>query len=91
MFSSTAQITWLSGEEKRTQFQLAGSRHEKCFCSTCGSAMPFRQAHGGVLVVPAGSLDSAVKIQPNAHICYASRADWEDGLASLERFDGLPE
>lgn len=90
LFSSTAKIFWLSGEDKIKEFRLPGSRHVKCFCTGCGSALPFYQADDGVLVVPAGSLDSPVGIRPNAHICVSGRANWDNDLASLERIDGLP-
>ncbi|WP_400083731.1 GFA family protein [Yoonia sp. R78084] len=90
LFSSTAKITWLSGEENVKEFRLGGTQHRKCFCTNCGSALPFSQANDGVLVVPAGSLDSPTGIRPNAHISFADRADWDDDLASIERIDGLP-
>lgn len=90
LFSSTAKITWLSGRENIKEFRLAGSRHVKCFCTECGSALPFSQSNDGVLVVPAGALDSRIGIRPNAHICFSSRASWDNDLASLQRIDGLP-
>ena len=90
LFSSTAKITWLAGEGNIKKFQLSGSQHLKCFCSDCGSALPFHQANDGVLVVPAGSLDIGIGIRPNAHICYSSRAEWDNDLASVEKIDGLP-
>lgn len=90
LFSSTAKITWLSGEENIRTFRLYGSRHVKCFCTDCGSALPFSQSEDGVLVVPAGSLDGPTGIRPDAHICVSSRAPWDDDLASLDRIDGLP-
>lgn len=90
LFSSTAKITWVSGEANIKTFQLPGSRHVKSFCMDCGSALPVSQADVGVLVVPAGSLDSPIDIRPNAHICFSSRANWDNDLASIERINGLP-
>ena len=90
LFSSTARITWVSGADKIKTFQLSGSRHVKSFCMDCGSALPVSDAGAGLLVVPAGSLDSPVDIRPNAHICCSSRADWDNDLASVERIGGLP-
>ena len=90
LFSSTAKLTWLSGGENIKTFRLSGSRHVKSFCADCGSALPVLQPELGLLVVPAGSIDSQINIRPNAHICFSSRADWDDDLASIERIDGLP-
>ncbi|WP_417255134.1 GFA family protein [Celeribacter sp.] len=90
LFSSTAKLIWVSGEAKIKTFHLTGSRHMKSFCSDCGSALPISQPEVGLLVVPAGSLDSPIDIRPNAHICCSSHADWDEALASIERIDGLP-
>lgn len=90
LFSSTASVSWLSGEEYIRVFRLSGSRHVKCFCTNCGSALPFSEEGQSLLAVPAGSLDSRVGMRPNAHICCASRADWDHDLASVEGIDGLP-
>jgi hypothetical protein len=80
----------LSGEENIKKFQLSGSKHVKCFCTNCGSALPFIQANDDVLVVPAGSLDSPIDIRPNAHICFSNRANWDNDLGSLEKIERLP-
>src|SRR5262249_43916574 len=73
LFSATANLKWLSGREKATQFNLPNTRHTRCFCSVCGSALPYQEAGSPYIVVPAGSLDSEVRIKPNAHIFVASR------------------
>ena len=90
LFSSTATLTWASGEESVKTFRLSGTRHTKSFCSECGSALPIALPELGLLVVPAGSLDSRIDIQPNAHICYSSRANWDHDLTSIEKIDELP-
>ncbi|MDV4143362.1 GFA family protein [Shimia sp. FJ5] len=90
LFSSTAKITWVLGEEQIKTFQLSGSLHVKSFCSQCGSALPVSQPEIGLLVVPAGALDSQFDMRPNAHICCSSRANWDNDLASIEKIEGLP-
>lgn len=90
LFSSTAKLIWVSGEAKIKTFRLPASRHMKSFCSDCGSALPISQPEIGLLVVPAGSLDSPIDIRPDAHICCSSRADWDNDPSSIPRIDGLP-
>lgn len=90
LFSSTAKLTWLSGEAKIKTFRVPSSRHVKAFCSACGSAVPHVYGNGALLVVPAGSLDSAVDIRPQAHIFFASRANWDQHLEDVPKFDELP-
>ena len=91
LFSSTAQLKWLSGRDQVREFNLPSTRHAKAFCSTCGTAVPSQQASGALLVVPAGSLDSELRIRPNAHIFVSSRAGWDDDLQSLPSFDKFPQ
>jgi hypothetical protein len=90
LFSSSAALTWLSGEDKVRQFNLPSTRHSRSFCSTCGSALPIMQMEGKLLVVPAGSLNSEVPIKPNAHLFGTSRASWDDALEKVPTFDRLP-
>lgn len=89
LFVNAAQLTWLAGADSVAVFTLPGTRHTKSFCRQCGSALPNRQP-GDVLVIPAGSLEAGVDLQPTAHIFTASRAAWDSGLETITAFDGLP-
>ena len=89
LFSSVAALKWVSGKDKVTQFDLPATRHSKCFCTRCGSALPMIQ-NGQLLVVPAGSLNGDVHIRPDAHIFMSSKACWDDALDQISRFDGFP-
>jgi len=91
LFSSTASLKWLRGEDKVTQFTLPSTRHSRSFCSICGSAVPSLQMSGTLLVAPAGSLDSDVPIRPSAHIFTASRANWDQALEAIPSIEGLPK
>lgn len=88
LFATNAEIAWLLGEGNVTSFALAGMRHARSFCATCGGALPSIQ--GQFLIVPAGSLDTPLAKRPDAHICAASRADWDRALESVPSFDALP-
>jgi hypothetical protein len=90
LFSSTATLRWVSGKDQIRQFNLPETRHSKCFCGTCGSALPMLQMNGQLLVVPAGSLNSAILIRPNAHIFVSSRASWDDALETIPAIPGFP-
>lgn len=90
LFSSTATLRWLSGEDRVRTYRVPSTRHEKSFCATCGAAVPGEQMEGALVVVPAGSLEGPITLQPTAHICCADRAGWDDDLESLPRLDGLP-
>jgi hypothetical protein len=90
LFSSSAVLKWTSGEEKITLFNLPATQHSRSFCRICGSAVPMTQMNGKLLVVPAGSLSSEVRIRPDAHIFVSSRADWDDALEKVPTFEKFP-
>ena len=90
LFASAARLQWLAGRDQVTEFNLPGTRHAKAFCSICGSALPHQQADGALLAVPAGSLDSSVRIRPDAHIFMASKASWDQGLETRPAFASFP-
>jgi hypothetical protein len=91
LFSSTAKLAWLSGADRVKTYRVPSTRHEKSFCVECGSALPRVESSTALLVVPAGSLDSEIGVRPSAHICYASRATWDDHLDEILKIDGLPD
>ncbi|WP_411368989.1 GFA family protein [Pseudidiomarina salilacus] len=92
LFSQSAQLIWLAGEDAVTSFTLPDSRHSKSFCKHCGSALPNTQ-NERLLVVPAGSLDTEAKLMPTAHLFTASSANWEAKLklSEVPKFKRLPK
>lgn len=91
LFSTKAKLQWLSGEDLVSSFNLPGTRHNKSFCSNCGSPLPSVQMEGKLLVAPAGSLDASVSIKPTAHIFMASKANWEVDLDSVKKLEAFPK
>lgn len=90
LFSGSATLVWLSGEEHVTHYQLPDTRHTHSFCQRCGSALPVVMGGGAMLKVPAGALDTPVTLRPQAHLFNASRADWDHGLEEIPVLEGLP-
>lgn len=90
LFSQSAKLVWHSGAETVTSFMLPGTRHSKSFCKVCGSALPSTQIEG-LLVVPAGCLDTNIDMTPTAHIFSSSKAAWDAELGEVPEFDGLPK
>jgi hypothetical protein len=45
---------------------------------------------GKLLVVPAGSIDSDIDIKPQGHIYYANKANWDNELENIPKFEELP-
>jgi hypothetical protein len=88
LFSKSAVLHWISGAREVTTFNLPGSRHSKSFCQHCGSAVPGSELPG-VLMVPAGSLDSDVDVKPTARIYTARQHGWSQ--ADVPEYSELPD
>ena len=91
LFSATAELKWLSGENMVRTFDFQSSGHIKSFCPDCGSALPNIQMNGALLMVPAGSLDSDIFLKPKGHIYCANKANSDDGFSDVPQFEKLPE
>ncbi|MBY4678965.1 GFA family protein [Marinobacterium sp. CAU 1594] len=91
LFSESAALTWLQGKEVVKTYQLPNTQHSKSFCRTCGSAVPTYADSLGLVVVPAGSLDSPVDLIPDAKIFVGSKASWATELSDIPSFAKLPE
>jgi hypothetical protein len=83
-------LVWLSGADAVTSFTLPGTRHNRSFCKVCGSALPNTRI-AGLLVVPAGCLDTEIAMLPTAHIFSSSKAAWDERSGEVPTFEGLPE
>ena len=90
LFSTSAKLSWLSGEERIHTYNLPSTRHSKSFCKECGSALPGLQMEGKLLVVPAGSLDTELTKTPDAHIFFSSKAHWDENLETIKKFEAYP-
>lgn len=90
LFSQSAELVWQSGSDAVTSFTLPDTRHSKAFCKLCGSALPNTQLTG-LLVVPAGCLDTEISMLPTAQIFLSSKASWGVELESLAQFEGFPQ
>jgi hypothetical protein len=60
------------------------------FCSRCGGKVPRPSPERGVVVVPAGSLDTDPGLRAQGHIFVADKAPWFDITGTLPQFPGAP-
>lgn len=71
------EFAWTQGEDLLNRFKVPDAeRFYTQFCSQCGSAMPRSVPEIGMVVIPAGSLDSEINLQPQARIFWDSRSPW---------------
>lgn len=92
IFVPTDQLTWERGEDKVRRFELPNTKYwSTCFCSECGSAMPWLSRTGKAYIVPAGALDEDPGIRPFYSIYYGSRAPWYLDPSEIEKHETLPK
>ncbi len=90
LFTKASQLTWLAGRDNVRNFRLEPTHHVRSFCINCGSAVPNTSMGGDICIVPAGSLDEDLPIKPEAHLFTGSRANWDNELELIHRFEGFP-
>lgn len=78
------------GESAIGTYKVPEAQHfSVAFCRRCGSAAPRVSAERGIVIVPAGSLDSDPGVQPQAHIFVQSKASWFPITDGLPQFDEM--
>ena len=85
-------FTWLSGEMLLKRYKVPeAERFYTHFCSVCGSAMPREVPELGMMIIPAGSLDTEIDIKPEARLFWDSRAGWSCSGDGIPTFSESPE
>ena len=91
IFTSPDRIRWKSGENliKRYTPDEPGVI-SKCFCTNCGSLVPYVSLKSGKLIIPAGSLIESPGIMPDDNIFWRDRADWYEAGLEAEHKEEWP-
>jgi hypothetical protein len=91
LFYELDTFRWTRGESLVVDYKLpAAERFGLAFCRRCGGSTPRVAAAAGIVVVPAGPLDTDPKMRPLAHIFVASKAPWFDIADSIPQLAGAP-
>jgi len=92
MFTAPDRIEWHSGTELIKRFDLPeAERFSNCFCTECGSQVPYLSRDGSALVVPAGYLEGDLEVTPLANIFWEERSCWFEEGQKADRFKQYPE
>ena len=79
IFTDPDNLEVLTGAEQIKRYDhLSAETFAKCFCTNCGSVVPYKNRPGSFLIIPAGSLDDDPGIVPEANIFWPDRACWYD-------------
>ena len=92
IFTRADNIRWLQGEALTRRYDPdEPGVISKCFCSHCGSLVPYLSASSGKLIIPAGGLQSDPGIQPQDNIYWPDRARWYDSVSHAPHYDTEPD
>ncbi len=92
IFTKPENITWKSGEEFIQRFELASAKSwAKQFCKVCGSGVPYINRSGTFLVVPAGSLNEDLHLNPDDRIFCEERCAWVAHIQGSPEFAAHPD
>ena len=89
IIASPSEINWVSGEQNLKRFDYPGRGFTQVFCSICGTGLPFLDKSGDMLFIPAGTLDQAPEIKPEANVFWGERASWYEHGIHAETQDGF--
>jgi hypothetical protein len=91
VFYKADAFRFTRGESEVREYKVPDAKfHAVAFCSHCGGKVPRVSPERGIVVVPAGSLDTDPGIRPMAHIFVANKAPWFDITDTLPQFAQMP-
>jgi hypothetical protein len=91
LFYKLDQFRWIQGDSQVADYKLPeAKRFGVAFCKRCGGSTPRVSLERGIVVVPAGALDTDPDMTPMAHIFTASKAEWFEITDTVPQFAELP-
>lgn len=79
------------GEADVVNYKVPEAQHfATAFCRYCGSAAPRISCARGIVIVPAGTLDTDPGVRPQCHIFVGSKANWFEITDELPQFETAP-
>lgn len=92
IFTTPDRIKWQAGEELVKRYDLPeAERFSNCFCTDCGSQVPYTSRDGAFLIIPAGYLEGDPEIRPAANIFWGEKPCWFEEGEAADKFDRYPE
>lgn len=79
------------GEVDVVNYKVPEAQHfATAFCRHCGGAAPRISSARGIVIVPAGTLDTDPGVRPQCHIFVGSKANWFEITDALPQFEAAP-
>ena len=92
LYVAPDRFEWISGKDQTVRYDLPSAKSfATTFCRICGSPLPHHTRSGREIVVPAGSLDTAPGLVPQARIFWDFRAPWTCTDDDIPTYAALPD
>ncbi len=92
IFTTPDKIQWITGEDLVKCYDLPqAQRFRNCFCSECGSQVPYASRDNTYAIVPAGFISGEHNIKPTANIFWLEKPCWFDEDFPAPQFDAYPK
>jgi hypothetical protein len=92
IFTSPDKIEWHQGQELTKRYDLPhAERFSNCFCTECGSQVPYISRDGQFLIIPAGYLEGDPHIRPGANIFWDEKPCWFEEGQNQDKFAAYPD
>lgn len=91
LFCAPERFRWTRGKDRIRGFRLPPPRtYEVDFCARCGSPVPTVVPDFGLVLIPAGAVDTALRSPTAVHIYVGSKAAWHEITDDAPQFDEMP-
>lgn len=81
---------WLFHAPESNPYPGEGA-YTQVFCTECGSGLPFLNEAATGLFIPAGSVDTELKIAITKNIFWADRSNWIEAGMNAKKCCGFPD
>ena len=89
IFTTPEKIEWHSGKDLTKRFDLPeAEKFSTCFCSECGSPVPYISRNESFLIIPAGFIEDDPEIRPSGNIFWSERSCWYEEGQTAEKYEG---
>jgi hypothetical protein len=91
IFYKIPQFRWTRGDDLVAEYKLPEARfYTAAFCRQCAGSLPKVAPERGLVVIPAGSLDTDPSVRPQRHVFTNYKASWFEITDTLPQFGEAP-
>lgn len=91
LFCAPERFRWTRGKDRVRSYKLPPPRtYESDFCASCGSIVPTVVPDFGLVLIPAGAIDTPIRPPTAVHVYVGSKAIWDEITDGAPQFEEMP-